>query len=56
MDDGPLAGWVYELDVNARTIRIPVEGEGSHCYRRYCWGAGPSHRIAHFKFTKTLVV
>ena len=58
MVDGPCAGEVYELDVNARSIEVKGNGKepGRHCYRRYRWAEDKGHRIALFKHTKTLVV
>ena len=58
MVDGPCAGEVFELDVNARTIQIKgtVKEPGAHCYRRVSFGRDRAHRVAMFKHTKTLVV
>jgi hypothetical protein len=59
MTDGPCAGEVFELDVNARTIQIKGDAKepGAHCYRRTGWSTSDKgHRIALFKHTKTLVV
>lgn len=57
LTDGPLAGEVFELDVSARTIKVPGTDKepGSHLYRRYRAPAA-DNRIALWKHTKTLVV
>lgn len=55
LEDGPLAGYVTEVDVNARELQIQFDGV--HHYRRKSWGKGErAHRIAIFRFTKTLVI
>lgn len=55
LEDGPLAGEVHEVHCNARELHIQLDGV--IIYRRSGWCASPKgHRIARFKFTKTLVI
>ena len=56
--DGPAAGQVFELDASARAIQIRGDAQdpGQHCYRRCAWGTDKGHRVAMFKYTRTLVV
>ena len=55
--DGPLEGLVIETDVAAKAVEITLfEYDGVACYRRAGWYTGRGHRIAQYKFTKTLVI
>ena len=52
LEDGPVAGFVAEVDCTARELQIDFDG--IHHYRRKGWEK--DHRIARYTFTKTLVV
>lgn len=53
--DGPCVGAVFEVDIASRDIELRIESD-VHCYRRAKWGTEKAHRIAMFKYTKSLVI